>query len=491
MIVAILLACSGSTTGKDEDATDVAPTDVGPTDDTGTTDPGETGTTGGDTDTTDEPLELSGTTWRLHPEIQSMPYVSWTQSAAATVHVEYSFDPGVWESSPSVAYDAGTHERILVGIPYGYSVEWRVVADDGTTLDGPALATAALPDGLPVGTVTVSEPSRWEPTGKYLLTSINERVGGWTGGDYWTFILDRQGRVVWAHLAPLHHWTLFTTVARDGRSFYWDDATYWSTLNPLDEGEDGRIHHTWLDEEIELVPTPGLHHAWLELPDGTLVWGSQAHGGGEALVQKAPGQPDETVIWTASADWPRSGLPEFQPPESNGLFYAEATDSFLYSYYTNDSIVEVAHATGDSLWWAGRVPNGYAFDPPVSQYSWQHGITYTPSGTMLVSSEWDGGDGGPEHTWLMEYEVDHVNRQLHAVWVNDSGVLADTNGHAWRLPSGNTLHVVGSSGELREVETSSGEDVWRVVFNARMADGRLLGAGTFLEDLYPLTKPQE
>ncbi len=428
-------------------------------------------------------LELSDLTWRLHPEIGSMPYVSWTQSAAATVHVEYSFDAGVWESSPAVQYPAGTHERILVGIPYGMSVEWRVVADDGTSVDGQALATGALPAGLPIGQVTVSESTRWEPSGKYVLTSINERNGGWTGGDYWTFIIDRQGRVVWAHLAPLHHWTLFATVARDGRSLFWDDATYWATLNPLDEGEDGRIHRTWLDEEIEVIATPGIHHAWVELPDGSLVWGSQAHGGGEALVKKAPGQPDETVIWTVTEDWP--GGSRFE--ESNGIFYVESTDSFLYSFYTNNTLVEVDHAAGTSMWWAGDLGGGYDFVPAVSQFSWQHGVSYTPTGTLLVSSEWDGGDGGPEHTWLMEYEVDHKTGQLHAVWVNDSGVLADTNGHAWRLPNGNTLHAVGSASVLREVDTATGEDVWRVDWNGT----RLLGAAQLIEDLYPLTKPQE
>ena len=89
------------------------------------------------------------------------------------------------------------------------------------------------------------------------------------------------------------------------------------------------------------------------------------------------------------------------------------------------------------------------------------------------------------HTWLMEYEVDPASQELRASWVNDSGVLADTNGQAWRLANGNTLHIVGSAGVVREVDTATGEDVWRVDWHS----DRLLGAGQLLDDLYPLLQP--
>ncbi|MCA9492712.1 MAG: hypothetical protein KC621_22415 [Myxococcales bacterium] len=464
MLVALIWGCSGG---------------GGPAKDGGTT----------DTDAPVPALALSEPSWRLHEEFGSMPIVTWTQSMDATVRVEVEIDPGEWTSSPPIEGFTGENEQTIPGVPYHTTAAWRVVSDDGlVVLDGEPLTTEKVPEGLPKARVTVSEPDRWLPEGKFLLTSINEREGGWTGGTYWTLILDRQGRTVWAKQTPQNHWTLFATLDRDGRSFWWDEQTYWASLG-TDLGRKSTLHHVWLDAEIEEVPTPGLHHAWVQLPDGTLAWGSRAHGGIEALVQRVPGQADETVLWTCEDDWPGSG-----DCESNGLFYVEATDSFLYSFYTNDSIVEIDRQSGESLWWAGEVPGGYAFSPERSRYLWQHGISYTPTGTLLLSSEWDGGKDPHGRcvwlnqlctTWLMEYEVDPVTRELRAVWVDDSEVLADTNGQAWRLTNGNTLHVVGSAGVVREVDTATGDDVWRVDFRSN----RLLGAGQLIDDLYALLQP--
>jgi hypothetical protein len=395
------------------------------------------------------PVRLTDPSWRLQERFHSLVLVSWTQDGPASVHVEYSVDPDVWQSTPTVEYAAGTHERTIAGIPYDHDAEWRVVA------------TGTLPRSVPRPTVTVSDPTRWTPDSDFFLVSINERDGGWTGGTYWTLVLDRAGRIVWANKTPDNHWTLFATVARSGDHLIWDESTYWAQF---DEGRGGILHRAWLDQQFEAIPAPGLHHAFVELPDTTLVWGSKAHGGKEALVEKGPGQRDETVLWTCQNDWPGSSN-GYGQCESNGLFYVEQTNSYLYSFYTNNSIVEVDRDTGESKWWAGDVAGGYQFEPRNSEYTWQHGISYTDTGSLLVSSEWDGGDGGPQHTW----------------------VLAETNGQAWRLSNGNTLHVVGSASVIREVDTPSGDDVWRVEFES----DRLLGKGEFIPSLYALLKPTE
>lgn len=458
----LALACSG-----DPDVTkDQGPDGV----------PGDTGidTTAEDTGSTEAP-PLSGLAWRLHEEMGSLVYVSWTQASAGTLHVEYSFDEGVWLSSPPRAFPAGQSEQLLVGIPFGTAAAWRVVHEGGGSVDGPEILTGPLSESFPVGTVTVSEPDGWLSEGRWLLTSISQAPRGWTGGWYWVYILDRAGRVVWAKRAPDQHWVLFPQIAVTRDHFLWDDATAWSDF---DHGAGSVVHKAWLDEEIEVVSTPGLHHAFVQLPDGTLAWGSQAHGGGEALAQLPPGAAEEEIFWTAEEDWP-GGCTWFYC-ESNGLFYVEGTDSLLYSYYTNNSIVEVERSTGTSLWWAGDVRDGYAFDPPDSEFEWQHGLSYTEAGTLLLSSEHQ------RRTWLLEYEVDHAAETLRLVWSNDSGVKADTNGQAWRLDNGNTLHIVGSAGVIREVGAGD-VDVWRVDYGGDY----LLGQGEFVADLYTLVKPTE
>jgi len=418
-----------------------------------------------------DPGVLSDPTWRLHAQIASLVYVGWQQATAGAVHVEYSFDPDEWLSSPTFEAQAGAQEQLLVGIPYQTEATWRVVTD-GETLDGGALQTGRVPTGLPTATVEVSDPEAWWSDGRFLLTSINQVQGGWTGGNYWTLILDRRGRPVWAQLAPHGDWTLFAQVSADGGSILWDQATAWSRW---DQGAASTVHRTWLDEEIEVIPTPGLHHAFVELPDGTLVWGSKAHAERtEALVERGPDAEKDRVIWTCAQDWPGVGN-----CESNGLFWVEATDSFLYSFYTNNSVVEVDRASGASRWWAGQVADGYSFDPPESQFSWQHGISLTAAGTLLVSTTNDGTTG------VKEYEIDHDARALHEVWAFDSGVQANTNGDAWRLPNGNTLHLLGSAGWLVEI-TPDGQAVWSADFHGE----RLLGRGEYIPDLYALVKPR-
>jgi hypothetical protein len=216
---------------------------------------------------------ISAPSYRLH-EIGSLAYVGWTQAEPLRLHVEYSFDEGVWMSAPEREYPAGPNEQLLVGIPYETEATWRLVSEQAVLLEGQTLQTGAYPPSLPRAALTVSEPARQLPEGKWLLTSVNSREGGWTTGDYWTVLLDRQGRLVWAQLTPGQAWTLFAQVAVTGDRLLWDEQTKWRSW---DDGLASKVHATWLDREIEVIDTPGLHHEFVQLPDGTLAWGSKAH----------------------------------------------------------------------------------------------------------------------------------------------------------------------------------------------------------------------
>ncbi|MEQ1571480.1 MAG: hypothetical protein ABMA64_37985, partial [Myxococcota bacterium] len=313
------------------------------------------------------------------------------------------------------------------------------------------------------------DPALAWPEGRYLLTSVNAADCSWCGGPYWTVIVDRRGRVVWAVPTPSGAWTLFPQLAVTGDAILWDEQRYWGDLG-AEQGRASTVHLTRLDGEVLEVATPGLHHAFVQLPDGGLAWGSYAHGFGEALVEKAPGQADETVVWRAtSAGWYASSA-------SNGLFYSDARDSYLYSFYSNSTVAEIDRATGEAVWWAGDEPGGAPFVPASSQFAWQHGVSWTDVGTVLVSSL-DGVD-----TSLMEYEVD--GGALHLVWSDPSGARAQSNGGAWRLANGNTLHLLGTAGIAREV-TPEHQEAWRVSWG----EGHLVGDGRWITDLYPLVQP--
>ena len=82
-----------------------------------------------------------------------------------------------------------------------------------------------------------------------------------------------------------------------------------------------------------------------------------------------------------------------------------------------------------------------------------------------------------------EYTVDHDSETLTEVWNFDPDVYAGTNGDAWRLENGNTLHVIGSAGHVVEVNPDS-EVIWHLNFG----DDHLMGRGEFINDLYTLAK---
>ncbi|MEZ4241562.1 MAG: hypothetical protein R3F59_36530 [Myxococcota bacterium] len=469
----MVLACSGDP-GKDPpDTATATDTPTGTTDtDTVPTDtetPTDTGTSG--TGTAPLPT-VADVTWRLHDDYATIVWLSWTQAGAGDVRVEYSFDAGEWLASPDRALEGGPQTERLLGIPFDTDVQWRIVSGEAVLAEGDGIRTGEAPRNLPQPTLEHAEPARWFADGQFLLTSVNQSTGGWTGGPWWTVILDRQGRTVWARLTPGGHWTLFAQVSTQSPDHLLvDEDSMWVDW---DDGADSRIARLYLDADIDVVATPGLQHAFVEHPDGTLAWGSLWHEDVESLVELAPGATDAVPIWSCH-DLPGAG-----DCESNGLFYDAASDTYLYSFWTNHTVLALAR-DGSNLWWAGTVPGGYSFVPRGSDFWLQHGVSYTDQGTLLLSSE----ESGPT-TMAREFAIDHGARTLTEVWHFDAGVHAVTNGDAWRLANGNTLHVVGSAGVIDEA-APDGTAVWTVDYHAE----RLLGRGQWLPDLYDLVAPLE
>ena len=418
----------------------------------------------------DPTIGATGIIAQPHPEIGSLLVLTWQQSGSLDGHIEYSFDDA-WLQTPALtAEDGDSVEAIVLGVPFETSATWRFVG----TLDGQAVTssehaaqTAALPEGLPEASLLVADPAAWVDSDRYLLASINQDPGGWSGGTFWKFILDRQGRYVWAHQTPEDNWSIFLRISYDGDDILWDEATYWSQF---DAGEASQVHRMKLDGTIvESVSTPGLHHAFVELDDETLVWGA-ADFTSETLRERRPGE-DYTDLWTCRDSF---GVDYCQ---SNTLYWHEESDTFLYSFYTNSSVIEVDHATGETLHYWGQNPD-WGFEPSTAQFSWQHGVSYLPGGHLLLSTH---TTAGVLETVVREYAIDEKTQTLQEVWSfgEGEGIHADTAGEAHRLLNGNTLHNYGSSGHLREV-TSDGEIVWEVEW----AGTRLLGRSVFIDDLY-------
>jgi hypothetical protein len=221
---------------------------------------------------------------------------------------------------------------------------------------------------------------------------------------------------------------------------------------------------------------PGEHHVWVELPDGSIVWGA-ADDPSETLERLNPDGTQDT-IWDCEEF--HDSISVRDDCQSNTLYWHEPTDTFLYSFYTTSTAVEIDHATGATLRQWGQLRESWAFDPPDSVFQWQHGLNYTETGTLLLSTEVELGDWDFE-TAAREYLVADATQTLVEVWNFglDRGVYASTAGEAHRLDNGNTLHNYGSAGLLMEV-TNDKEIVWGLDWNGN----RLLGRTIYVDDLY-------
>ena len=443
---------------------------------------GDDGTDGGedtvgDTDSGGDPVgELLSFDFRIHDDIESLVYVTWTSEVGGTAHIEYSFDDGEWLQTPPQEIDAGDHEQLLLGIPYNETFEWKVVVDSGEEVFTSAEQEAYTGDlpSMPEPTVTLSDPSQYEPSGKYLMGSVNSRTGGWVSGNYWKFIMDREGRIVWASQTADQHWTIYMQPSYDGTSILWDKNTYWADW---DGGRASQIFRMKIDGTIEdTYDVSGEHHVFRELADGSIVWGA-ASGSSETLEKLNPDGSQET-IWDCREFHDSIGANS--SCQSNTLFWHESEDTFLFSFYTTNTVVEIDHQTGRTLrQWGGELPQSWGFDPSDSVFWWQHGATYTDEGTLLLSTE--SGDRGDYETVAREYIVDDDTETLVEIWNFGVGenIHGDTAGETHRLANGNTLHNYGSAGHIREV-TNDGQVVWEVEWSGN----RLLGRTVFLDDLW-------
>ena len=431
----------------------------------------------GDTDT--PPTQLSAVSARLNELVPSVFYVGWTQSEQASAKVEYSVDEGIWLSTPDISREAGTHEQIVLGVPFAAPVQYRVTlaaGDSSVSSTEATITTGPLPDGVPVARAVSGDEALWDVGATFVYIGMSGE-GEEFDGDWWTMVVDRAGRVVWALPTPYGFVSLHPRVAPDGKAFLVDYNSYWGQF---DGGTRSQVARTRIDGVVEQVwDTPGLHHAFTQLPDGAMAWGAMSRGD-ERLEVLGPDGVLST-LWNCGAFL--EGLGEQAICGSNTLYYDEQTDHFLFSFYSVDAVIEVDRVTGETVRWFGDVPGSWTFDPPETQFWWQHGPSLTAKGNLLISTHMT--EKGGEATVVREYQFDDGSETLREVWsfgtVEDDWVYGDQMGEAWRLDGGNTLHNYGTNPLLRE-STPDGTVAWKMSWER----GYTLGRSTPIADIYAL-----
>lgn len=418
----------------------------------------------------------SRTAW-IDPQFGSIVHVTWQQEESADTWVEYRVQGEDWRSTPPRHLDPGAAEELLLGLPYGASIEYRVTTDRGA---GPvrgadqALETGPVPDTLPVAELRVPDDGRGDPALRYLYLSLK----GLSDQEFadWVAIVDRQGRPVWALENPSGFATVHPRVSIDGTHLIVDHNSQWGVY---DQGAASELVRLRIDgSELARIPTPGMRHPYTELPDGSIVYGRWAEGQEETLEQVAP-DGTHTTLYSCQQWMADNGL--VGGCGSNSLSWDPATDHFLYSLYSMETVIEIDRATGETVRWFGRAPGAWNFADVDTAFWWQHGAVYTEAGTLLVSAR-RGED--IEETVVREYVLDEdVHSLVQVASLGEgSGIYAEVMGEAWRLGNGNTLHNLGSAARVREY-TPEGTVVWELAWPASY-----IGRSTPIEDLYALLR---
>jgi hypothetical protein len=462
-----LAACSGPDDAtKPPRSTGLEPTDSGTP---GTTEP---------TPTLEGVTDAAASLDEAYP---SLVRVSWSQDEALTVHLEYSFDDGVWLRSPARDLGAGPHEELLLGVPYATDVTWRIVAQSEATPDQ-TTRTADAPEAMPRAELRVLDAAAVDPATTHVLVSVNEGEVNGTGS--WTMLMDRLGRVSWAHRSPAGRHTMHPRVTWRGDAFLIDHSSFFTEF---DGGAASEILELKIDgTEVRRWATPGQHHAFTDFPEGSALAGSLAYAQYQGAGDGDPADDDAVVIldpaggsrqlfgcagFLAGLSWggPTPGIGEDGWCGSNTLSYDPQLDVFLFSLFTHDSVVEVDAVTGEANRWFGRIAGSWAFDPPESEFDYQHGAIYLEGGNLLVSTH---SSRDTTELAVREYALDAADQALVEVWSAGVGlgVPGRQKGEAHRLPNGNTLQNFGTHAMIREF-APDGAVVWDIRWEAQEYQG--------------------
>lgn len=405
----------------------------------------------------------------LNDKNPTVVHLEWSTAEPGTSWVEFGPDESYGTVIPTSA--ASTDHRFsLYGAPALSTVWWHAVTEtEGATLE----ATGSLQVGnvgadLPQMEVDLGDPDQWSSHPYFL--------GGIVGSQTHVFIVDRMGNPLWYWWANEEfqgELALLSRVefARGSRDIYYE--TYTWDMKPQTSG----IHRVSLDgEKVRDVPVANCHHGFTEKGDGTLLlhvadirpWYDESEGetvqvAGDAILQVFP---DDTQAELFNA-WDWEPVTESWRSDA-GSTYGDAVDwthanglewyedgTLLYSLGHLQRILEMDADTAEILRTFGV--GGIEVQPPAEPFEFQHSPIWTPEGNLMMTS-----NQGHDEIIAVEYAVG--DEGLTEAWSfgKDKGYVSQAAGEVLRLENGNTLFVVGTTGNVLEI-SPDGEVVWSMV----------------------------
>ncbi len=420
--------------------------------------------------------------WQVVPtEVPTVLKVDWSLKGEGTVQVEF----GEGDCDRTAPPQDGTEEEtLLLGLGARTDVCVRlVVAIDGVeqTSEERILETGILERVVPELQVSAFEPDLVEPGFLLLSTAMNPGA---------RFVVDRTGKVLWSHAVEPGRLSPQISVEAEGAGFL---SNEFSEYHDVDIG---LVRLLNLAGETEWTQRTELaHHAFEQLPDGTLAFlainvrDTEEFGSvvGDSIIELSPDGTEREVwnVWNhmdhfpleTNNGWDLGFYPQGKDwSHGNSLRYDEALDTYTLSFRNLDTILEIERSTGAHLRSFGRygtvqVPEDEAL------IGAPHGAHWTSSNTLLFLTS----PPGTGVSRAVELEVGEDSAEILWSWGEGQGLKALIMGEAERLPGGNTLVNFGSKGTLVEV-TPGGEVAWR----AELEAGNWPGHASVFADWYDL-----
>lgn len=416
----------------------------------------------------------------IDESVNTLAHLEWSTDTDAPSWVEYGLTKDYGMVTP-VGEGGTEHSFALLGTPPLTEVFYRAVSEiDGKERDVKgSIETGGVPSDLPDFEITVYEPDRVSDDAFILGTAF--------GTLPCVYLIDREGNWLWyKRVNPLKN-PIEINFERGSNNILFNSFL-------IDHSEDdSNVTRVSLDGRVdEDIDTPFGHHAFTELPDGSIAFlaidvrdfdvgadGDEEPVVGDAIVV-APADGGEPYtfwsVWDDSFDhdpaWHDRWDSGFYPQggdwtHANSLHYYEASNTFLVSFRNLDMIAEIDADSGEVLREFGGA-TGYQLTEGSRSFNYQHDVSWTPADTLLMITT----DDKVNETTAVEYAIDDDERTLEEIWSHGDGegIHVLVQGTARELDNGNRLINFGSSGLVREV-TPEGDVVWEMSVRVGFAFG--------------------
>jgi hypothetical protein len=394
--------------------------------------------------------------------ISTVVHIEWTpEEEIQTAWVEVGESSENTEQVPAHLQDDGSWSVSLVGLKPGRKHWMQVVADGAQRYESQEidLETDAPPAWLPEITLEVQDPEL--ATGGFLVTSLLAKPSV-------PVIIDEDGEYVWWYqpYEDIEN-VIRARIALDKQALLYLEPPQVSTAivdgtNLIRLSLDGR-------QKEQLWGGVGLHHDFVELPDGTLggiAYDARDVGGehilGDRILELRP-DGTEVEIWNA---WDHLDPADAQNlnqtaawTHANALDYDPEQEIYTISLHNLNTIWQVSRE-GEVLWRLGGHETDFESEDDDGEFFMEQHQFDLRDDTITV---FDNGTASHGSSRIVQYDLGADGGQVEQLFTyeSDPSLFCYVLGDVSILDNDHRLITWSTAGRIEEIDAQS-EVVWRI-----------------------------